>query len=141
MKIGNYEIKPGVDLNNADLSHQDLQYVNLQGANLQNANLEGCNLRGSNLRFAKLENANLKNANLDNTDVQGANFQSANLDGASVRNMASSMETNFLGTIFDSNNQKPSGEMNQTFNELQNKVNELQKYKEFYDNLKSLMNL
>jgi uncharacterized protein YjbI with pentapeptide repeats len=136
MRIGNYEIKPGVDLSVVDLSHQDLQYVNLQGANLQNANLEGCNLKGSNLRYAKLENANLVNANLDKTDLEGANLQNARLENASFKGMMSSHETNFLGTVFDPNT---SSSTNHNTRDLELEVQELRKYKELYEEIKSKM--
>jgi uncharacterized protein YjbI with pentapeptide repeats len=137
MKIGNYEIKAGADLQEVDFSYQDLQYVNLQGANLQNSNLEGCNLKGSNLRFAKLQNANLTNANLENTDLHGANLQDANLNNAQVKGMNSSQETNFLGTIFDKENAFSVDDSK--LKNLENQIQELMIYKEIYEEIKSKM--
>ena len=67
MRIGPYEIKPG---------------VNLSGTNLARAYLSGINLSGAVLKETCLSEANLGSANLSQTDLTAAQFlDKANLTG------------------------------------------------------------
>lgn len=129
------KVKPGMDLRNQDLSHSDFQYVNLQGSNLENAILKETNFTGANLRYVNFENADLTNVNFENADLTGVNFKNANLNGSIFLNSIIH-DVNLYGTILDKS-ETQNEELIKKIEELQLEVEQLKKYKEFYDEFKS----
>ena len=135
MKINGYEIKPGVNLSGCDLSNQELDYCNLQGANLENAILTGCSLKGTNLKYSKLQGADLSNSNLEEADLTGCNLKYANLTNCNLIK-CKMFNIEVYQTIFN----EPSNILNnEKLDNLQQEIEELKKYKKFYEEFKSKM--
>lgn len=85
MKVKNYAIEPGANLEGANLARENLRGVNLHGANLRGADLKFCDLRFADLRNADLTNAILTGALLDKADLGAATLENSNLLNASLR--------------------------------------------------------
>ena len=91
MKVNNYRIGPGenlecADLSNADLTGADLSSANLGYAILSNADLTGADLNGTSLKSADLSNADMTNADLSNANLECADLSNADMTNADLSN-------------------------------------------------------
>lgn len=88
-KVGEEEVRPGLnmhgaDLSGLDLSGLDLRRINLHGAKLKGTKLAGADLRDANLCEAELDGAELTDAKLDRVNLSKACLCGCLFHGASM---------------------------------------------------------
>ena len=83
--LGDFDLRPGVDLHGVNLRYANLQEIDLTGADLSHADLRYADLTGAILRESLFHKVLLRGAKLDDADFSDARMDWATLSHASLK--------------------------------------------------------